>query len=81
MLWDCPRCGTTKLHGVDHRHCPNWGAGPSATLIHFEAEEGEAHACPFPQPRWEAIEAGIALARGVSRRRAELNCESLESLN
>jgi hypothetical protein len=26
MLWDCPGCGTEKLLGVTHRHCPNCGA-------------------------------------------------------
>lgn len=25
MLWDCPACGTRKLLGVDHRHCPQCG--------------------------------------------------------
>jgi hypothetical protein len=25
MLWDCPYCGTPKLLGLTHRHCPNCG--------------------------------------------------------
>lgn len=26
MLWDCERCGTVKLLGLTHRHCPACGA-------------------------------------------------------
>jgi len=26
MLWDCSRCGTDKLLGLDHRFCPGCGA-------------------------------------------------------
>lgn len=26
MLWDCPYCGTKRLLGVTHRHCPGCGA-------------------------------------------------------
>ena len=26
MLWDCAFCGTQKLLGLQHRHCPSCGA-------------------------------------------------------
>ncbi len=39
MLWDCKFCGTEKLLGVTHRHCPNCGAAQDPTRRYFPAEE------------------------------------------
>lgn len=39
MLWDCRFCGTTKLLGVDHRHCPNCGAKQDAEWRYFPSDE------------------------------------------
>ncbi len=38
MLWDCKFCGTTKLLGVTHRHCPNCGAAQDPAWRYFPAE-------------------------------------------
>ena len=38
MLWDCPFCGTEKLLGVDHRHCPNCGAAQDPARRYFPSE-------------------------------------------
>jgi hypothetical protein len=38
MLWDCRFCGTTKLLGVDHRHCPNCGAAQDPAWRYFPSE-------------------------------------------
>jgi len=56
MLWDCEPCGTKKLLGVDHRHCPACGAVQDETRRYFP-DQGEAmptaydpdpdHECPF----------------------------------
>jgi hypothetical protein len=35
MLWDCKYCGTQKLLGLTHRHCPNCGAPQDATARYF----------------------------------------------
>lgn len=40
MLWDCPGCGTEKLLGLTHRHCPNCGAPQDPTRRYFP-KEGE----------------------------------------
>ncbi len=37
MLWDCEYCGTKKLLGVTHRHCPNCGAAQNAEGRYFPA--------------------------------------------
>lgn len=37
MLWDCPSCGTKKLLGKDHRHCPNCGTVQDETRRYFPA--------------------------------------------
>jgi len=60
MLWDCRFCGTTKLLGLDHRHCPNCGAQqdpkwryfPSDTDMKFVTDTDYTYAgvdvvCPF----------------------------------
>jgi hypothetical protein len=39
MLWDCRFCGTKKLLGVTHRHCPNCGAAQDPAWRYFPAEE------------------------------------------
>lgn len=40
MLWDCDYCGTRKLLGKSHRHCPKCGApqGPKARYFPSESE-------------------------------------------
>lgn len=35
MLWDCPSCGTRKLLGLTHRHCPNCGAAQDPKRRYF----------------------------------------------
>jgi hypothetical protein len=39
MLWDCRFCGTQKLLGVTHRHCPNCGAAQDPAWRYFPVEE------------------------------------------
>src|SRR5437762_10126400 len=39
MLWDCRFCGTTKLLGVEHRHCPNCGAAQDPAWRYFPSNE------------------------------------------
>lgn len=39
MLWDCQNCGTEKLLGIDHRHCPNCGTPQEPKRRYFPAEE------------------------------------------
>lgn len=39
MLWDCKYCGSTKLLGLTHRHCPSCGAPQDATSRYFPADE------------------------------------------
>lgn len=45
MFWDCGHCGTKKLLGVSHRHCPNCGAAQDETKRYFppDGEEVELH--------------------------------------
>ncbi len=38
MLWDCPFCGTDKLLGLDHRHCPSCGAAQDEESRYFPSE-------------------------------------------
>lgn len=38
MLWDCPFCGTAKLLGVTHRHCPSCGAPQDPARRYFPSE-------------------------------------------
>jgi hypothetical protein len=39
MLWDCRFCSTTKLLGVEHRHCPNCGAAQDPAWRYFPSNE------------------------------------------
>jgi len=39
MLWDCPYCGTGKLLGLDHRHCPTCGSAQDPESRYFPADE------------------------------------------
>ena len=41
MLWDCPACGTSKLLGLTHRHCPACGSpqDPDARYFPSDAEK------------------------------------------
>ena len=39
MLWDCRFCGTEKLLGLTHRHCPNCGAAQDPEWRYLPAEE------------------------------------------
>lgn len=39
MLWDCPRCGTEKLLGLSHRHCPSCGAPQDPSTRYFPSDE------------------------------------------
>jgi hypothetical protein len=38
MLWDCRFCGTTKLLGIEHRHCPNCGAAQDPAWRYFPSD-------------------------------------------
>ncbi len=38
MLWDCHYCGTQKLLGKTHRHCPNCGAPQDPSWRYFPAD-------------------------------------------
>ena len=38
MLWDCSRCGTEKLLGLDHRFCPACGAPQDPERRYFPEE-------------------------------------------
>ncbi|MDD5308229.1 MAG: zinc ribbon domain-containing protein [Deltaproteobacteria bacterium] len=39
MLWNCPYCGTRKLLGLTHRHCPECGAEQDPTTRYFPSDE------------------------------------------
>lgn len=39
MLWDCPACGTAKLLGLTHRHCPGCGSPQDPTARYFPSDE------------------------------------------
>jgi hypothetical protein len=39
MLWDCEYCGTRKLLGKSHRHCPKCGAPQDPGRRYFPSEE------------------------------------------
>lgn len=45
MFWDCAHCGTKKLLGISHRHCPNCGAAQDENKRYFppDGEEVELH--------------------------------------
>lgn len=38
MLWDCTSCGTPKLLGLTHRHCPHCGSPQDPTARYFPSE-------------------------------------------
>ncbi|MBX7080320.1 MAG: hypothetical protein K1X88_14080 [Nannocystaceae bacterium] len=38
MLWDCPQCGTAKLLGLTHRHCPNCGGAQDPARRYYPSE-------------------------------------------
>ncbi len=38
MLWDCGFCGTEKLLGLTHRHCPNCGSPQDPARRYFPSE-------------------------------------------
>jgi predicted nucleic acid-binding Zn ribbon protein len=38
MLWDCRFCGTKKLLGLTHRHCPSCGAPQNAEERYFPTD-------------------------------------------
>lgn len=39
MLWDCPACGTGKLLGIDHRHCPNCGSPQDPNMRYYPSDQ------------------------------------------
>lgn len=39
MLWDCEFCGTRKLLGKTHRHCPSCGAAQDPARRYFPSDE------------------------------------------
>lgn len=39
MLWDCSACGTPKLLGIQHRHCPGCGSPQDPTARYYPSEE------------------------------------------
>ncbi len=60
MLWDCEFCGSKKLLGKSHRHCPNCGATQDPTRRYFPSDSekvavqdhvyyGADKVCPFCQ--------------------------------
>ena len=38
MVWDCRYCGSKKLLGLTHRHCPNCGAQQDPNARYFPAD-------------------------------------------
>ncbi len=38
MVWDCPCCGSKKLLGLTHRHCPHCGAAQDPNARYFPAD-------------------------------------------
>lgn len=39
MMWDCVHCGTKKLLGLTHRHCPECGAPQDADKRYFPPDD------------------------------------------
>jgi hypothetical protein len=39
MLWDCSACGTAKLLGLEHRHCPGCGSAQDEDGRYFPSDE------------------------------------------
>ena len=48
MLWDCGACGTGKLLGVTHRHCPNCGSAQEASRRYFPSDEEKVAVADHP---------------------------------
>lgn len=38
MLWDCAACGTPKLLGIQHRHCPACGSPQDPTARYYPSD-------------------------------------------
>jgi len=41
MLWDCPSCGTERLLGLDHRHCPTCGSPQDPERRYFPTDDNK----------------------------------------
>jgi hypothetical protein len=39
MFWDCESCGSEKLLGITHRHCPNCGAVQDSNARYFPSDD------------------------------------------
>jgi hypothetical protein len=53
MLWDCERCDSVGLLGVDHRYCPNCGAPQQAERRYFPTKaQRVATAYVGNEPDW-----------------------------
>ena len=48
MLWDCGACGTKKLLGVTHRHCPSCGSPQEAAKRYFPSDEEKVAVADHP---------------------------------
>ncbi len=48
MLWDCPFCGTERLLGLDHRHCPACGAAQDPARRYFPKDEERVAVADHP---------------------------------
>jgi predicted nucleic acid-binding Zn ribbon protein len=48
MLWDCGACGTRKLLGVTHRHCPACGSPQEAAKRYFPSDEEKVAVADHP---------------------------------
>jgi len=48
MLWDCPGCGTGRLLGLTHRHCPNCGAPQDPSRRYFPPAGEEVAVADHP---------------------------------
>jgi hypothetical protein len=53
MLWDCPFCGTDKLLGLDHRHCPSCGAAQDEDTRYFPTEQDRV---PVQDHRYHGVD-------------------------
>jgi predicted nucleic acid-binding Zn ribbon protein len=48
MLWDCGACGTKKLLGVTHRHCPACGSPQEASKRYFPSDDEKVAVADHP---------------------------------
>ena len=67
MMWDCTRCGTPKLLGLSHRHCPACGAPQDPEARYYPSEDEKVavenhayHGADIVCPACETANAGIA---------------------